>query len=148
MENARRSKNDIGKHSLVLGILTGRHKIKISIQKSKSTIYTCKMQILVLIGLQNCPLCNIIYGKEFLYKFAVCVTSEFRISVSCVCYGQKPGDCWPRVKIAVPDELSAIHIRLFTDFRDMLLLISVFSCVWHFAALSVNMLCGEVTRKV
>jgi len=57
------------------------------------------MQILVIIGLQNCPLYNIICGKEFLYKFTVCVTSEFRISVSFVFYGQKPGDCWPRVKI-------------------------------------------------
>ena len=58
------------------------------------------LQILVLIGPQNCPLYNISCGKEILHKFTVCVTSVFWISVSCVFYHQKPaGDCWPRVKI-------------------------------------------------
>ena len=130
-------------------MLTGRHKIKILIQKSKSIIYTCKMQILILIGLQKCPLYNIICGNEFLYKFTVCVTSEFRISVSsCLLRSET----W---RLLASDQNSWCLMSwaqytsaIFTDFRDMLLLRSVFSCVWHFTALLVNMLCGEVTRKV
>jgi len=76
----------------------GGSRLKILTQKSKVRFFI-HLHILVLIGPQNCPLYNIICGEEILHKFTVCVTSVLWISVSSNFYHQKPGDCWPPVKI-------------------------------------------------
>jgi hypothetical protein len=56
------------------------------------------LQILVLIGPQNCSLHNIICGKEILHKFTVCVTS---LQVIFVVVGLLR-DCRPEPQIILP----------------------------------------------